>query len=257
MKSCYASPSLASRCVLKRAVRRRVDCSGELHVYYNRQLTSFQLTLTALNSSRTAYASFSLNARSFFISYNFSPSESTSGDRFTCQLYNRVRNVTASILSFRSRWLPQALVSVFKGRGLDARGRDVAVERCDVSVQDQPDKTECRLAVKMLCKNGTHHDDALIARLLLIGIHTVGVTKTYRLTYESVDVMHALFDKTSASYGWTISSRVLREYIEYFGPKTEQLDMVAQEGRATFTSFTEKIQDGKREFRKDLYLLID
>lgn len=74
-----------------------------------------------------------------------------------------------------------------------------------------------------------------------------GITKTYRLTYESVEVMHALFDKTLATQGWTISSRVLREYIEYFGPRTEQLDMLAQEGKATFTSFTEKIQDGKRE----------
>lgn len=72
------------------------------------------------------------------------------------------------------------------------------------------------------------------------------MTKTYRLTYESVEVMHALFDRTAASQGWRISSRVLREYIEFFGSKTEQLDLVAQEGKAIFTSFTEKIQDGKR-----------
>lgn len=75
-----------------------------------------------------------------------------------------------------------------------------------------------------------------------------GMTKTYRLTYESVEVMHALFDKTAASQGWRISSRVLREYIEYFGPKTEQLDIVAQDGKAVFTSFTQKIQDGKGQF---------
>lgn len=48
----------------------------------------------------------------------------------------------------------QALQSVFKGRGSDARGREGAIERCDVSIQDQPDKTECRLIVKMICKNG-------------------------------------------------------------------------------------------------------
>lgn len=72
-----------------------------------------------------------------------------------------------------------------------------------------------------------------------------GMTKTYRLTYESAEVMHALFDRTAASQGWRISSRVLREYIEFFGPKTEQLDLLAQEGKAIFTSFTEKITDGK------------
>jgi cell cycle checkpoint control protein RAD9A len=71
------------------------------------------------------------------------------------------------------------------------------------------------------------------------------MTKTYRLTFEIAEIMHALFDKLSAPQGWRISSRILREYIEYFGPKTEQLDMLAQDGKAIFTSFTEKIQDGK------------
>lgn len=71
------------------------------------------------------------------------------------------------------------------------------------------------------------------------------MTKTYNLTYEPAEVVHALFDRTAASQGWTISARVLREYIEYFGPKTEQLDLLAQDGKAIFTSFTEKLQDGK------------
>ena len=82
-----------------------------------------------------------------------------------------------------------------------------------------------------------------------------GMTKTYRLTYESVEVMHALFDRTAATQRWKISARVLREYIEYFGPKTEQLDLLAQEGKAVFTSFTEKIQDGKGEQRQRLITL--
>ncbi|KAK4494038.1 hypothetical protein PRZ48_015225 [Zasmidium cellare] len=171
---------------------------------------SEKLTLTALNLSRTAYASFSLDARQFFISYDFNAS---AGDRFTCQLYNK------------------ALQSVFKGRA-NERGRETTVEQCDVSIQDQPDKTACRLIVKMLSKHG--------------------MTKTYRLTYESVEVMHALFDKTAATQGWRISSRVLREYIEYFGPKTEQLDLLAQDGKAVFTSFTQKIQDGKEVLKQPL-----
>ena len=69
--------------------------------------------------------------------------------------------------------------------------------------------------------------------------------KTHKLTYESTEVMHALFDRTAATQGWRISARVLREYVEFFGPKTEQLDLLAQEDKAIFTSFTEKIQDGK------------
>ena len=72
-----------------------------------------------------------------------------------------------------------------------------------------------------------------------------GVIKTYRLTYESIDVMHALFDKRSASNVWKISAKMLREFSEHFGPKTEQLDVYSENGRATFTCYTEKILDGK------------
>lgn len=50
-----------------------------------------QLTLTALNSSRTAYASFSLDANSFFLVYDFNVRKTQGrSDRFTCQLFNKV-----------------------------------------------------------------------------------------------------------------------------------------------------------------------
>lgn len=78
------------------------------------------------------------------------------------------------------------------------------------------------------------------------------MTKTYRLTYESAEVMHALFDRAAANQGWRISSRVMREYVEYFGPKTEQLDLCASDGKVIFTSFTEKIQDGKEVLKQPM-----
>lgn len=87
-------------------------------------------------------------------------------------------------------------------------------------------------------------------------LNAAGMTKTYRLTYEAAEVMHALFDKTAASQGWRISARVMREYVEYFGPKTEQLDLCASEGKVIFTSFTEKIQDGKQVLKQPLETVI-
>lgn len=71
------------------------------------------------------------------------------------------------------------------------------------------------------------------------------MTKTYRLTYESVEVMHALFDRNSAKNRWRIGASILRSFIEYFGAGTEQLDIYSETGRATLTSYTEKIMDGK------------
>ena len=78
------------------------------------------------------------------------------------------------------------------------------------------------------------------------------MTKTYKLTYESVEVMHALFDKNTARNRWTISAYVLKSFSEYFGVKTEQLDLHYEGGRVTFTSYTEKIMDGNGQFTASL-----
>ena len=82
----------------------------------------------------------------------------------------------------------------------------------------------------------------------------LGVIKTYKLTYESVEIMHALFDKTVAKNTWSILSDVLRDFVQYFGPKTEQLDIYSENGRATFTSYTEKIMNDKGKVQPDIRL---
>lgn len=137
----------------------------------------------------------------------------------------------------------QALLSVFKGRLGDVRDKDTAVERCECHIQDQHDKTECRLIVKMVCRHGVYTSS--IDLEILIHAATEGVIKTYKLTYESVEVMHALFNKSAAKNTWTIGANTLRSFAEYFGANTEQLDISSEGGRTTFTSYTEKIMNGR------------
>lgn len=72
-----------------------------------------------------------------------------------------------------------------------------------------------------------------------------GVTKTYKLTYESTEVMHALFDRTTANNRWSMRSPILKEFADYFGPKAEQLDIHYEEGKVTFLSFTDKVISSK------------
>ena len=77
----------------------------------------------------------------------------------------------------------------------------------------------------------------------LTWISDKGVIKTYKLTFESVEVIHALFDKKNAKNKWKIGSNVLRTFIEYFGAGTELLDIYSDEGRVTFTSYTNKVMN--------------
>lgn len=65
-------------------------------------MLTVQLRLSALNSTKTAYSSFALDADAFFEDYSFSIGRdaSTSGnvrpDRFCCQIYLKVRHASGS-----------------------------------------------------------------------------------------------------------------------------------------------------------------
>jgi cell cycle checkpoint control protein RAD9A len=116
-------------------------------------------------------------------------------------------------------------LSVFKGRAGDpTREKDTAIERCEVAVEDGDGAAKSRFIIKIVCRHG--------------------VLKTYRLTFESVAPMHALFVKDIAHNKWSISSRTLREFVEHFGPGTEQLDIYSTDGRVSLTSYTEKVMSG-------------
>ncbi|KAI4692939.1 uncharacterized protein J4E88_001309 [Alternaria novae-zelandiae] len=174
-----------------------------------------KFTFTALNSSKSAYAAITLDGRKFFASYECVPTYGGPDGRFTCSMYTK------------------ALLSVFKSRLYDPLGRDGAIDRCEVSVQERETEAQCRFIVKMICNQG--------------------VIKTYKLTYEAVDVMHALFDRNAAKNRWSMHSGAVKEYAEYFGTKTEMLDIFASEdGRCVFKSYTEKISNGKEILKHPL-----
>lgn len=78
--------------------------------------------------------------------------------------------------------------------------------------------------------------------------HAAGVVKSYKLTYEPVSVQHALFDQSRVQNQWVIQAKILREIIDHFSPTAEQLDIYPDAGKAIFTSFTNKISDGKGIF---------
>lgn len=128
----------------------------------------------------------------------------------------------------------KALLSIFKRRSNDQRDKEGGLESCDCELQANEDQAECRLVFRLNCRQG--------------------VVKTYRLSYESGEILHAAFDQLGSTNHWTASSRTLRDVVEYFGPKTDQLDWYFEGGKVTFTSYTEKVQSGRGMCREHLFL---
>ncbi|KKZ66664.1 hypothetical protein EMCG_00227 [[Emmonsia] crescens] len=181
------------------------------------------LRFSALNSTKSAYASFKFDASTFFSQYMFvglrrtasGPEARSVADKLTCQIYIK------------------ALLSVFRGRASDFKDRETAIERCEVRLQDSPDETQCRFIIRMICRHG--------------------VVKTYKLTYEAAEIQHALFDKSKTENQWGIDSKYLREIIDHFGPTAEQLDISSENNRVVFTSFTTKVADGKEILKQPVH----
>jgi len=61
-----------------------------------------QLVLTALNSSKSAYASFTLFGNKFFSKYQYKPvrSANQAKEKFTCKIYNKVSFLIDRFLRF-------------------------------------------------------------------------------------------------------------------------------------------------------------
>ncbi|TGO84285.1 hypothetical protein BPOR_0524g00050 [Botrytis porri] len=172
-------------------------CLGKFSETVSIEATHSRLILTTLNSTKSAYASFTLVGNKFFSKYQYTPLRSgrKTPEKFSCKIYNK------------------ALLAVFKGRiGGDAfKEKDTAIEKCDVSIEDGDRVAKSRFVVKILCRHG--------------------VLKIYRLNFEAVPPLHALFSSEAANNSWSISSKTLRELAEHFGPGTEQLDIFSVDGR--------------------------
>ncbi|PHH82870.1 hypothetical protein CDD82_4508 [Ophiocordyceps australis] len=179
-----------------------------------------RFTLTTINSSKSAYASFKFATKRFFSRYHF---EATGQfrERFHCCLYIR------------------SLTSLFRSRsGLDSQRdteKQALIDRCEVTIEDGHD-TQSRFIARIIFRNG--------------------LTATHRLPFEPAIPVHARFNKDQAPHHWTMSSRTLRQLMDHFGPGTEYLDINTDGDHVNFTCFSEKTTTQDTVLKKPLHTSI-
>ena len=141
--------------------------------------------------------------------------------------------------------MSQALLSIFRSRTGGDAGRggnvDSSIERCDVSIEDGPDR-KSRFVAKIAWRNGKLITSKTATRgsCWLTGRWT-GITATHAITFESKAPVVARFDSSGADNQWSISAHTLRRLMDHFGPKVELLDINTEgEGVLNLTCSTEK-----------------
>ncbi|KAF2963841.1 hypothetical protein GQX73_g9749 [Xylaria multiplex] len=196
-------------------LRDALMCLGKFSEEVSLEAERDKLVLTALNTSKSAYACVTFAANRFFSKYHYA-GVAQYRDKFFCKLYNRV------LLSlFRSR----------SGDPLHEREKDTTIDRCDVIITDEPGK-KSRFVAQIVFRNG--------------------ITTKYRLPFEVSPQVHAKFNKTEVTSNWAISSRTLRQLLDHFGPGIDYLDIHGEEETVNFTCFTEKAANNDEVLKKPL-----
>ncbi|TGJ88412.1 hypothetical protein E0Z10_g305 [Xylaria hypoxylon] len=118
-------------------LRDALICLGKFSDEVSLEAKRDRLVLTALNTSKSAYASVAFATNRFFSKYHYA-GVAQNRDKFFCKLYNRV------LLSlFRSR----------SGDPLHEREKDTTIDRCDVVITDEPGK-KSRFVAQIVFRNG-------------------------------------------------------------------------------------------------------
>ncbi|KAI3320392.1 Rad9-domain-containing protein [Xylariaceae sp. AK1471] len=200
-------------------LRDGLACLGKFSDEVSLEAKRDRLVLTAINSSKSAYASLAFATNRFFSKYHY-VGVAQNTDKFFCKLYNR------------------ALLSLFRSRGgdpLHEREKDTTIERCDVVITDEAGK-KSRFIAKIIFRNG--------------------ISTQYRLPFEVSPPVHAKFDKEQAIHNWAISSRTVKQLMDHFGPGIDYLDIHSEGDIVNFTCFTEKAASSDEVLKKPLHTSI-
>ncbi|KAG9250754.1 Rad9-domain-containing protein [Emericellopsis atlantica] len=198
------------------ALRDALICLSKFSDDVSLEARKDSFTLTTLNITKSAYASFKFGPGQFFSRYSFQGT-GPYREKFYCTLFIR------------------SLISIFRSRTSVDTQRDVerhtVIEKCDVAIED-----------------GEGISSRFIARIVFRN----GLTSTHRLPFEVAVPVHAKFNKTDSPHHWVIASRTLRQLMDHFGPGIDLLDINTDGDHVNFTCFSEKTVSEDAVLKKPL-----
>lgn len=182
-----------------------------------------QIRISATNSSRSAYASVELN-RSFFQKYKTKRKQSSEGSREAI---------------CRCQLLTKPILSIFRSKGFDKN-----LDNCELRLDDSDvPGVESRFVIKLHFRQG--------------------IKKTYKLTYESDAGLRAVYDRHSLENRWKIGPSTLKEWVDHFHSRLEEVTFSGSKEWVSMKSFTEgQYENGtldalKRPMQTELAIGVD
>lgn len=98
----------------------------------------------------------------------------------------------------------------------------------DEQIEDEL-STECRMVIRLFCKYGRVDSPVLLAASADLSAPS-GVVKTHRLTFAAETALTPLFNRSSCTSHWEVSSFTLDEWINHFSSSkrtgTEEISLL-------------------------------
>lgn len=111
------------------------------------------------------------------------------------------------------------------------------MEKCEFKLlHPSEDAAECQLLLRLVCKHG--------------------VRKTYKLQYETTQTMHAVADRTVCHNQFSIPARALKDVMDHFAPRAEELTLAVNDGNLLLTSFTEGVMHDREVLKQPIHTSI-
>ncbi|KAG4301402.1 hypothetical protein PCK1_002328 [Pneumocystis canis] len=183
-----------------------------------------KVLFSSLNATKSAFGLITFSLK-FFEKYEYFPCE-------------QPFDISKNSQTLKCKVQIRLLLAIFKSRNLENRDtKNISVQKCELKLMP-PNGPEvgCYLIIRFLCK--------------------YGVLKTYKITYEQFQIMHALYDKSSCRNTWKINSRILKEHLDHFSTRAEELTLMIQNDKLLLTSFAEGLIHDKEILKQPIQTTI-
>ncbi|KAG4306004.1 hypothetical protein PORY_000914 [Pneumocystis oryctolagi] len=164
-----------------------------------------KVLLSSLNASKSVFGLITFDCSRFFEKYEYLPCESS------CEISSKNNQTLKCKVQIR------LLLAIFKYRSLENKDtKNISVQKCELKlIPPNSLEKKCRFTIRFLCK--------------------YGILKTYNITYEQSQVMHALCNKSLCKNKWKINSRIFKEHLDHFSTRAEELTLMIQNDKLLLT----------------------
>ncbi|KAK9469703.1 Rad9-domain-containing protein [Lipomyces arxii] len=204
---------------------RSIYALSRVNDHFTISVSKSQVSLSALNTSKSAYASVDFQANEFFDKFHFVEDTSDLDDTMRFSSINNRRSNKEITIEVMTKFF----VSIFR-----RHEKENVLDRCEISLEysDRQTPGESRLIVTLFCQ--------------------FGIVKTYRLGYAKKNKLRVLDTIDDYPNSFEIKAAALKEYLDHTSARAEIFSIKFGDREVVLSSFTDAVLRNQEVLKQPL-----